>query len=88
MLLITSPHNPTGRLYSPKALLAAIAWGRKRGLHIIVDEVNKKTRGGARQDMENKPPRECFFLFHPHFSGKSGSAFSSFYVRAFFPFLR
>eukprot|EP00752_Nemacystus_decipiens_P004326 g3951.t1 len=39
MLLITSPHNPTGRLYSPKALLAAVAWGRKRGLHIIVDEV-------------------------------------------------
>lgn len=39
-LLITSPHNPTGRLYSPKALLAAVAWGRKRGLHIIVDEVH------------------------------------------------
>ncbi|CAN0075967.1 unnamed protein product, partial [Scytosiphon promiscuus] len=39
MLLITSPHNPTGRLYSAKALLDAVAWGRKRGLHIIVDEV-------------------------------------------------
>lgn len=38
-LLITSPHNPTGRLYSPKALLAAVAWGRSRDLHIIVDEV-------------------------------------------------
>ncbi len=39
MLLITSPHNPTGRLYSAKALLAAVAWGREQGLHIIVDEV-------------------------------------------------
>ncbi|CAN0092187.1 unnamed protein product, partial [Hapterophycus canaliculatus] len=39
MLLITSPHNPTGRLYSPKALLDAISWGRKQNLHIIVDEI-------------------------------------------------
>lgn len=39
VLLITSPHNPTGRLYSAKALLGAVAWARKRGLHVIVDEV-------------------------------------------------
>ncbi|CAN0563233.1 unnamed protein product, partial [Laminaria digitata] len=38
-LLITSPHTPTGRMYSPKALLGAISWARKRSLHIIVDEV-------------------------------------------------
>lgn len=39
VLLLTSPHNPTGRLYSPKALVAAVAWARKRGLHVVVDEV-------------------------------------------------
>ncbi|CAM9832325.1 unnamed protein product [Ectocarpus sp. 4 AP-2014] len=39
VLLITSPHNPTGRMYSPKALLAAVSWGRRRGLQIVVDEV-------------------------------------------------
>ncbi|CAN0364642.1 unnamed protein product, partial [Ascophyllum nodosum] len=39
VILITSPHNPTGRLYSAKALTAAIAWARKRELHVVVDEV-------------------------------------------------
>lgn len=42
MLLLTSPHNPTGRLYSSKALLAAVAWARKRSLHIVVDEVRNQ----------------------------------------------
>ncbi|CAM9945408.1 unnamed protein product, partial [Choristocarpus tenellus] len=38
-LLLTSPHNPTGRLYSARALLGAVSWAREKGIHIISDEV-------------------------------------------------
>lgn len=39
VFLLASPQNPTGKCYSPAALLAAVAWARGAGLHTIVDEI-------------------------------------------------
>lgn len=61
VLLLTSPHNPTGRLYSSRALLDAIAWARKRGLHVVVDEVkgvSQEGRGRAKPLSPVSPERE------------------------------
>jgi hypothetical protein len=38
-MLLTHPHNPSGLLYSDKALQEAMAWAARRGLHVVVDEV-------------------------------------------------
>ena len=38
-LLLTNPSNPLGVIFSKSAMLAAIAWARKKSLHIIVDEI-------------------------------------------------
>lgn len=38
-ILITHPHNPSGLLYSDKALQQAMSWAARRGLHVVVDEV-------------------------------------------------
>lgn len=38
-LLITNPSNPLGQAYSEAQLLLAVEWSRKRGLHLIVDEI-------------------------------------------------
>lgn len=39
MLILVNPGNPTGGCFKPAELLAAIAWARKRKLHVVVDEV-------------------------------------------------
>jgi 1-aminocyclopropane-1-carboxylate synthase len=38
-LLLTNPSNPIGSLYRSSDILAAIAWARSKGLHVIVDEI-------------------------------------------------
>eukprot|EP00929_Paragymnodinium_shiwhaense_P093641 TRINITY_DN53856_c0_g2_i1.p1 TRINITY_DN53856_c0_g2~~TRINITY_DN53856_c0_g2_i1.p1 ORF type:complete len:685 (+),score=151.72 TRINITY_DN53856_c0_g2_i1:62-2116(+) len=38
-LLLTQPHNPTGRLYSAAAIREAVLWARARGVHVVSDEV-------------------------------------------------
>jgi len=38
-ILLTHPHNPSGLLYSDKALQQAMGWAARRGLHVVVDEV-------------------------------------------------
>ena len=39
VLLLASPHNPTGKCYSAAALLSAVEWARGAGLHTIADEI-------------------------------------------------
>lgn len=39
MLIVTHPHNPLGRLRTRDELLAALHWCRRRGVHLIADEV-------------------------------------------------
>lgn len=39
MLIVTHPHNPLGRLRTRSELLAALRWCRRRGVHLIADEV-------------------------------------------------
>ncbi len=39
VLLLTSPSNPAGRLYSDEGLRNAIMWARGHKIHIVVDEV-------------------------------------------------
>ncbi|MBC8068156.1 MAG: aminotransferase class I/II-fold pyridoxal phosphate-dependent enzyme [Deltaproteobacteria bacterium] len=38
-LLFTTPNNPTGRVYSREELLEILAWGERRGLHVVFDEI-------------------------------------------------
>ena len=38
-LLLTNPSNPLGQTYTEEQLLLAAEWSRKRGLHLIVDEI-------------------------------------------------
>jgi aspartate/methionine/tyrosine aminotransferase len=39
VLLLTSPSNPAGRLYSNEGLRSAIMWARGHKIHIVVDEI-------------------------------------------------
>ena len=39
VLLLTSPHNPTGLAYSAAALRGAVEWCRVKGIQCVVDEV-------------------------------------------------
>eukprot|EP01063_Lacrimia_lanifica_P014259 TRINITY_DN20894_c0_g1_i1.p1 TRINITY_DN20894_c0_g1~~TRINITY_DN20894_c0_g1_i1.p1 ORF type:complete len:684 (+),score=263.52 TRINITY_DN20894_c0_g1_i1:58-2109(+) len=39
VLLLTSPTNPTGAVFSKAALQGAVAWARGHGIHTVVDEV-------------------------------------------------
>ena len=39
VLLLSSPSNPAGRLYSPSAIQKAVLWARDYGIHTVVDEV-------------------------------------------------
>ena len=38
-LLITNPPNPTGRILDDEEILDAVAWGRAKGLHVVVNEL-------------------------------------------------
>jgi aspartate/methionine/tyrosine aminotransferase len=38
-LLLTSPDNPLGRVYSPDELAAVMDWARRAGVHLVMDEV-------------------------------------------------
>lgn len=38
VMLITSPHNPTGEVLRASEVQALVAWTRKRGIHAIFDE--------------------------------------------------
>lgn len=38
-LLLTNPSNPLGIIYSDEEIIAAIAWARSKGIHIIMDEI-------------------------------------------------
>ena len=38
-LLLTNPHNPLAVIYKPEVLRRTVQWARKKGLHVIVDEV-------------------------------------------------
>jgi aspartate/methionine/tyrosine aminotransferase len=52
VLLLTSPHNPTGRCYSAQALLAAVGWAKAAGLHVVVDEIYAcSEHGGGSTDI-------------------------------------
>ena len=39
IVLITNPHNPTGRIYSVEELKEIVEWCRRRKVHLIVDEI-------------------------------------------------
>jgi len=38
-LLLTNPGNPTGSIYASQDLLLMVQWCRRKGLHLIVDEI-------------------------------------------------
>ena len=38
-LLLTNPNDPFGVIYSSNVILAAVAWARRRRMHILVDEI-------------------------------------------------
>ncbi|KAF2841823.1 PLP-dependent transferase [Patellaria atrata CBS 101060] len=38
-LVLCNPHNPLGRCYSPKALMALMRWCNRHSIHLIADEV-------------------------------------------------
>ncbi|GMI13729.1 hypothetical protein TrVE_jg4972 [Triparma verrucosa] len=39
IVLITNPHNPTGRIYSVEELKEIVEWCRRMKVHLIVDEI-------------------------------------------------
>lgn len=39
VLLLTSPNNPLGRLYTPQELELCVTWCTERGLHLVSDEI-------------------------------------------------
>jgi len=38
-LLFTTPNNPLGRVYSADELHEIVAWGERRGVHVVFDEI-------------------------------------------------
>lgn len=38
-LILTSPHNPLGVIYTETELRACVGWCRQHGLHLISDEI-------------------------------------------------
>jgi aspartate/methionine/tyrosine aminotransferase len=38
-ILLTNPNNPLGSIYRRDVLLRIVQWARKRGMHVIVDEI-------------------------------------------------
>ena len=43
VLLLTSPHNPTGAFYSEEALRCAVTWAQGRDMQVVADEVYSNT---------------------------------------------
>ena len=39
ILLITNPNDPLGIVYTPEKMKSVVSWARKKGLHVIVDEI-------------------------------------------------
>ncbi|GMI18019.1 hypothetical protein TrLO_g14552 [Triparma laevis f. longispina] len=39
ILLLTNPHNPTGVISSVECLRGSVEWARRKGMHVIVDEI-------------------------------------------------
>lgn len=50
VLLLSSPSNPTGQLYSAAALKRAVQWAQSHGIHTVIDEVYA---GSVHQEGEN-----------------------------------
>jgi 1-aminocyclopropane-1-carboxylate synthase len=38
-LLLTNPHNPLGKIFTPAELLMVVAWCREHRIHLICDEI-------------------------------------------------
>ena len=45
-LLLTNPSNPLGKVLDTEEIADAIAWGRSRGLHVVVNELYALTNYG------------------------------------------
>ena len=48
-LLLTSPDNPLGRVYSREELAAIVDWARSAGIHLVMDEVYALSVYGERE---------------------------------------
>ena len=59
MLLLTNPHNPLGVVYSAETISACVGWARKKGMHVVVDEIYAmsvhQVRGGEGEGRVDGP---------------------------------